>query len=162
MAEKKDVILGISLGTRRLGVAIGTKKELIDWQLKAFAGVFTPTKASKMCRVVERLIEIYPVSAIALKASQPEKRSAGINYCLSALSCLAQSKQIPFYLYSIDDIENRFMKEGKKNKMGFVSWILHIYPELQKEYRKVQSGKGLYYIKLFEAVAVIALTLRIQ
>ena len=159
MTTQKKLILGISLGTRRLGIAVGTKEELIDWQVKGFYRTFSQKEADKICRAIERIIETYNVTTIAMKAPHPVKRSAAINYCLSSLSYLAQSKHISMYLYSIEEIEKQLLKKSKKNKLGLATCIYHKYPELQTEYRKVQSGKAMYYSKVFEAAAVIALTL---
>lgn len=156
------VILGVSLGTRRMGIAVGTKEALLESQVKGFDERFSERKLQRMCRMAERLIERYGISGIAVKAPRAASRSRAVNQTMAALSFLALQNGNPMMVYDIETIETHFLTTIAKNKKKLASAMTHYYPELLRYYSKIESGKGLYYIKLFEAVAVMRLFLSIQ
>ena len=152
-----DTILGISLGTRRVGMAIGTEQELIDWQIKVFNETYSKKKAKKIWRTIERTIEKHNIQAIGLKFCQKVLRTDGLAHCLEFITDKAISKGIIIYFYDIQTIERYFLKTQPKNKFELATAISNKYPELRREYFKL--SKSQYQMKVFEAVGAMDLAL---
>jgi hypothetical protein len=157
MAERTGVIAGVSLGTRRLGLAIGTQRELIEWQMKIFPEIYSKKKVKKIWRVIERAVERYGAEAIGLKVPIPALRSDGLTKCLEEITECAQNIGVPVYAYGIEEVERYFLKLGPMNKSALAEKMAEKYPELKKEYFKLSSS--VYYTKVFEAVAAMDLVL---
>ena len=157
MAEKANVILGVSLSTRTLGLAIGTRNGLIDWRMKAFLETYSRKKVRKIWRVIEVAIDRYGVTAIGMKLPHPSLRSEGINQCLNEITNRALAKDIPLYFYDSEIIQKHFLKSPGKSKMELAEKIAEKYPFLKNEYYKLDENK--YYIKIFDAVAVMELAI---
>jgi len=151
------VILGVSLGTRRVGIAIGTKDILLERQVKGFDERFSEKKMQRICRSIEKLIALYGISGIAVKAPRAISRSKAINQTMAALSMLALSQRIPIVIYDLEALEGRFISTVAKNKTKLACAMVQSYPELMRFYSKIESGKKTYYIKMFEAVAAMRL-----
>ena len=157
MAEKAIVILGVSLGTRTLGLAVGTRNGLIDWRMKAFLETYSRKKVRKIWRVIELAIDRYGVTAIGMRLPHPSFRSEGINQCLKEITKRALAKNIPLYFYDSETIEKHYLKSPAKNKTELAEKIAEKYPLLKNEYYRLDENK--YYMKIFDAVAVMELAI---
>src|SRR4051812_31698364 len=114
---KENVILGISLGTRRLGMAIGTHKELIDWQIKVFPQTYSKKKVKKIWRTIENTIARYQVTTIGMKLPPQYSHSPGLAYYLTYITEQALKKDIPLVFYDIQTLENHYLNAKRKNKL---------------------------------------------
>ena len=157
MAEKGKVILGISLGTRRVGLAICTRNGLIDWRMRIFKETYSRKKVKRIWRVIEQAIERYGVTAVGMKIPHKSLRSEGINQCLKEITTRIVAKDIPLYFYEIETIEGYYLKSKVKNKTALAEVIAEKYPLLKNEYFRL--GKSKYNMKIFEAIAVMELAL---
>jgi len=155
MVKKAIVILGVSLGTRTLGLAVGTRNDLIDWRMKVFLETYSRKKVRKIWRVIEQAIDRYGVTAIGMKLPHPSFRSEGMNQCLKEITKRALEKYVPLYFYDIETIERHYLKSEVKNKTALAEKIADKYPFLKNEYYRLKKNK--YYVKIFEAVAVMEL-----
>jgi len=155
--KEPENCLGISLGMQRMGLAIGTAAELIESQVKFFDDRYTEGKINRIVRVVERIIIRYGISGIAIKAPRKVSRSKELNSAIDLLTLLAMSYDIQIVMYDVNMLEERFIRSVNKNKKKLASALLHTFPELKRYYSKIDSGKGVYYLKLFEAVAAMKL-----
>jgi len=154
MAETTNV-LGLSLGTRMLGMAVGNSKGLINWRMKAFLETFSKKKVRKIWRAIEKTIDHYGVTAIGIKITEEQFKFGGVNQCFLYITEKALEKGIPLHYYDLETIENMYIRSGKKNKTALAEKMAEKYPVLKNEYFRVT--KSDYYLKLFEAVAVMDL-----
>jgi RNase H-fold protein (predicted Holliday junction resolvase) len=159
MKKSHGTILGISLGVRRMGIAIGTHEELMEYQVKGFDERFSQAKVDRICKTVERIIIHYGITGIGVKAPQSFSSHNSLNSALEELSKLAKSNNIPIKIFDVELLEKKYMPTGKWRKKKLAAVLLRHYPELRRFYSKIESGKGLYYLKLFEAVAAMQLFL---
>jgi len=157
MAEKENIILGISLGTRRLGMAVGSQNELIDWQMKVFAQTYSKKKARKIWRTVEQTILKYGITVIGMKLSPNYSRTDGLSHCIKYISEKAIEKGIVLFFYDLQAIADHFLKSESISKKEFAEKIAEKYPELKREIFKM--GDSLHNFKMFEAVASMDLAL---
>ena len=149
--------LGVSLGTRRLGMSVGNHHELIDYYMKAFPQTYSKKKTKKIWRVIERAIERYGITVIGMKLPPQYSHSEGISNCLKCISKKALENNIVIFFYDLRAIEKHFLKSESKTKTELADRVAEKYPELKKEVFKI--GKSQHNMKLFEAVASMDLAL---
>ena len=146
-----DTILGISLGTCRLGLAVGNNTGLIHWQIKGFDETYSKKKAKKIWRAIEQTVLRYGITVIGMKIPPKSCRSDGLAHCLKYITQRALEKEIILFFYDIEAIEQHFVKAEAKNKAKVAECIADKYPQLKREFFKLE--KCQYHMKIFEAVA---------
>ena len=73
MIREPITILGISPGTKYLGIAVLRGPELRDWRVKAFKGRWSEGKLGKIEAVLASLVARYDPDILAVKASIPRE-----------------------------------------------------------------------------------------
>ncbi len=164
MSTNKSTILGISPGTRTIGMAIYKGKELADYKVKAFCASWSENKYSRILETIQEAITSNEITCIAMKIQRGYKSSSGLMKVVEGIMELAVRFGIQVKTYLIEDLHKycSFNSAPCQNKSILASYILCKYPELIREYRKCCSTGALYYIKIFEAVACIHVTVGIM
>ena len=164
-----DTILGISLGTCRLGLAVSTKNELIHWQIKGFDETYSKKKAKKIWRAIEQTIMRYDIKAIGMKLPPKYSRTDGIRHCMKYITEKALEKEIVLFFYDLETIGLHFLKSTSIDKTKLAECISDKYPQLKREFFKLEKchykmkreclklSKCHYHMKIFEAVAAMEL-----
>ena len=142
-------VLGLSLSPRCLGVAVFRSGELVDWELRHFKGCWCDKKLEKILAAVQRLMQQYSPTLIAVKQSKPSCRAHVSSVCNRVLD-LIERTAIPLKHIPIASIK-KFPHANKYDLVQAVSRHFPILAEYNKNKLQFLSG---YYIKLFEAVAV--------
>jgi len=155
-----ETILGISLGTRTMGIAVYNNGQLVKWKAKAFYGTWSTAKQKKIIGVLEKVIDHYTVFAIAMKVPSPARSSPELNQLVSTLKKLATQKSIKVRIYSIQELKSYCPAEKKRNKMDLVNWCVEKSPLLFYEYKRIKANHSAYYMKVFEAIVVADLHFR--
>lgn len=151
-----ETILGISPGTRTMGLAILRGNELIEWKIKSFKGKWSQAKLKTIIGSIIRLLEEYKVTSIGFKKPQIQQISPGLNTLLSHIHKTAKSRNIIIHARNVKELE-RFCSGGTKaTKSIFREYVIRNYPEFQLIYRKSPLA---YSQKVFEAI-VAALACR--
>jgi hypothetical protein len=145
-------ILGISLGTRLIGMALLHNNELQDWQIKSFKPSWSKQKLHTICSAIELYIEDYGVTHLALKVSVGGIHSPAIVDLMYHIEKLTKEKQVAYSKHTLVQVMQA--NELKGSKQQLMDAILKKYPDLQTEYFREQKIKMDYYTKVFEAVAV--------
>jgi hypothetical protein len=151
----KSTILGISPGTRRIGFAVLKRGKLVHWEIRTFNAAWSNKKASHMAHTIQRYINRYNIDCIALKVNHPARTSNGLEHVVYSIIEIADKSLITLNQYSIAELNAgcSFNETPCKNKSILASSILHKYPDLIREYRRVCTDGKLYYMKVFEAAA---------
>jgi len=152
-------VLGISLGTKKIGTVILERQMLIDWQMKSFKGLWSPQKLQTICTAIETLSNEYEVTHIAIKAPLPYACSPAILQLLKEIKRLARKKHIPLYSHTLSELKQALFPAEKINKRQFIELALQKYPALKNEYYKERKNRNRYYEMLFEAVMVADMAL---
>ena len=149
-----DISLGISLGSRFLGLAIMHNQELIDWQVRSFSDAMSEQKIHMICGAILRIVTSYGITLIVLK----EPLALDIHDNLLALKRhllkLLNDRDIPVHCLSLAQIKER-LQPGITNKQQLATCVTSLYPQLRFIYLKEQQIKNPYYLKIFEAVAAL-------
>ena len=154
MRKEEQVILGIIPGTRYLGLAVLHDSELRDWRIKTFRGKWSSLKKKKMLVTIERMIDLYQVTALSLKKFHPSRSSKNLDELIVIIQQLARGKGLRTYYYSIKEIEENFLPERRMNKQRLAKKVSEENLELRPKKNQEQENQNRYYCRMFEAVAV--------
>lgn len=147
-------IIGINPGTRYLGIAVLDGSELLDWRIKTLEGKWSNEKIEKTVQIISELVEQYKPNSLAIKKLHHSRRSENLAQLVIKIKEYARRKGLKIYQYSIKELENLFIEEGKLNKRNLAEAVISKYPVLAHELKKEKSHKNPYYIKAIESVAL--------
>lgn len=148
--EKTIRVLGISPGTRKVGLAVLDQHELIDWRLREFTGPWNKTKRTIILNSIERTILKYQPTVIAMKLPTTCRSSAGLNYLVRHIQKLAEHHQIHCHGYTLQELLT--MQNQKTTEL--ISDTFRSYPELHHTYQAMLEHPTNQYKRIFEAVLV--------
>ena len=154
MPKKPLKIIGISPGTRYMGVAVFCGPELLDWRVKNIEGKWSKEKMEKAMKVVSSFIEQYQPDVLSIKKLHPSRTSPNLNRLVGRIKELSKRKRLKVYRYSINDLEEFFYPEGRINKRELAEIIASEYPVLSHELNREKAHRNPYHIRMFEAVAL--------
>jgi hypothetical protein len=150
-------ILGISIGTRNVGLAVIRLRRLTDYRIRTFAGKWTPTKCEAIFTVIEAVIKQNSITDITLKIPPPSHCSENIRELINGINELGRWFHIEVHHCTIRDLKLPYAEKG--NKQIMVAALIEKYPELKKEWHGGKRAQA-YNAKLFEAIACAELALR--
>jgi hypothetical protein len=149
--------LGISLGTRQLGIALMRNSDLIDWHVRSFPAQWSKNKLKKIVLEIEVLIDDHDVKNIAVKIPGILPTSKGFIQLMGALNVLCEAKGIKAQYYTLKDLQQYFSPEKKVSKDTLAALLALKHSELLTIYNKGKQRRDMYYGKIFEAVAVVSM-----
>jgi Holliday junction resolvasome RuvABC endonuclease subunit len=147
-------IMGINPGTRYLGIAVFQGAELMDWRIKILKGKWSKEKMKKAISIIWDFIERHGINYFVIKKLHPSRRSLDLARFVARIKEFSRRKGLKAYQYSIKDLEEFFIKEGKLNKKNLAEIIVSEYPVLFHELKKEKKNKNAYFGRMFEAVAL--------
>lgn len=145
-------ILGISPGTRTMGLAVIRDGELIEWRVKTFKGRWSKEKLRYILNAVGKMCNYFGVTGLAIKKIDPIKASTQLELLTNRLTAQVQKKGMRIRTYSIHDLNEVTGRKQRNLHHAIAEYVLEIYPGLQLEYLRERNGKREYYSKMFEAV----------
>jgi hypothetical protein len=158
--KKPEIILGISLGTRKIGIVTYYNGEFIDWRLKTFPGKWNSHKLENILSVVERLFQRYKPCAISIKVSGANHAAQGILQLRKGIERICGASGIRLHSYSLKEIEAHCSRGKKKTKKALITFLVENYPDFQAEYVRATRWKGNAHERIFEAAGAIVLYVR--
>lgn len=147
-------ILGISPGTRYMGIALQRNDELYEWKIKTYKGVWSDEKLLKAMNYIEGLIVSHVVNHIACKLPHSSRCSQALKSLIEKIKAIAKEYKLKLHIYSISDLKDFFLS-GIRNKKSLAGHITIKHPELNRIFLREKENKNQYYLKIFEAVAAI-------
>lgn len=150
------MVLGISLGTRTLGVAVLQGKELVEWRTLIFKGKWSEQKCTAIVNRLRKIIQSNKITRIALKLPPSTHHSSGMKMLLESIAAHTRAYSIGLYTFTIADIKNHH-GSTITNKEALQQQVFSMYPELASEYHKERGNRNKYYSKLFEAIGAALL-----
>jgi Holliday junction resolvasome RuvABC endonuclease subunit len=154
MPQKTIKIIGINPGTRYLGIAVLYGQELMDWRIKVLDGKWSNRKITRARGILAEAIGQYKLNALVIKKLSPARRSENLFRLTNKLKEFARRAKIRVSQYSIKEIENAFIYDGKLNKRNLAEAMVELYPILHHDLIKERKHKNTYYFRMFEAVAL--------
>lgn len=146
-------ILGLSIGTRILGLAVIHKDELIDWRVKSFKEQWSKEKHTAIVSAIERTVDTYTVTTIVCKEVPETYCTQEVQNLIEAVQQIAQERGISYISYSIEELRLSGMKK-KATKKDVLRYTIDKHPYLKKHYEQEQKSRQVYYTKMFEAIAL--------
>lgn len=151
MRRNDKPILGISLGTRILGVAIVNGRELRLWRTKRWKQRWSPQKRDALVGYLDSLIKQYRIAAIGVKVPPRGHFSHGLLELVSEMSKAGVVNRIPMKTFRIQELK-KLCSQDSLNRDGMMRCIIQRFDFLQSHYLKEQSNKHSYHVKMFEAI----------
>ena|SRR5829696_3234694 len=151
------IILGISPGTRAVGLAVMKDSELREWRVKTFKGCWTHAKLKDILYSLMNYVAEHNVKAIALKKPDVLRSSPALNQLVSEITVWAKMNRIKVSSYTLSELKRGLLHSKNINKGEMIKQLLTKYPELHMEYNKEQKNRNPYYIKMFEAIVLVNL-----
>lgn len=150
-------ILGISPGTRTMGLGVIRNGELVEWQVKSFKGSWSKEKLKLILETIENLCDHFQVTDVALKVVSPLHSSKNLLVLTDRISDLAKKNKVRIYKFTGQDLKQKVGSQGKNSLNDLMESITHTYPVLKREYLKERNNLNPYYLKMFEAIAAAGL-----
>jgi hypothetical protein len=147
-------VIGVSLGTRIIGVAVMKNKELIIYKTKTFTGPWTKKKAEQILCYIHSITKYYRIERFAIKTVNPIHSSSGLDDLFDSIMKKSQNMGIEIITYSLQDIKDALKLTSIISIGEFVS---NKHLELRKLYLKEINSAQTYYSKMFEAIALTEL-----
>lgn len=146
------VILGLSVNTRMLGLAVIKGNLLLDYHIKLRKEPWTPRKRELIVTSLQPWCESYTITNVALSIPYEKQTSSQTKDLLESLKRYFIEQKIHLSTYPAKALY-ALCKEAKAKK-EIMRTLAGQYPELSFHYRKEMTNKNKYYVKLFEAVGV--------
>lgn len=144
------VVLGISPGTRVIGLSVMRDGELIEWRVRSFKDKWSPRKRHIILSVIAKLCGYYEVNMIALKKVDPTKSSKELDRLIESIIRQSNRSNLAIECFSLDELQNELRRSKKK----LAEAVTRRYPELKAMYIKESNNRTEYYAKMFEAIAI--------
>lgn len=152
-------VLGLSIGTRKIGAAVITRTHLDCARVWVLPGKWDEKKLQAIMRKVQHKVRKYQITRIALKVPKQTHHTIGIRQVIAELLAYCSRQQIALRIYTIAELKSSGVEENRKNKRLLVQSLGNKYPLLYYKARKELSNRHAHHTKLFEAVASAELLL---
>lgn len=151
------VTLGISTNTRLLGLAVLKEGRLLDFSIRLHKSPWSPSKANVILSSLEPYVREYPIKKIVVAIPHDHYQTEAFQYLILRIQEYCAQHNIPIGAETAEAIYTICPPEQKKTKKHLMYALTLQYPQLTYCYHKELRNKTKYYIKLFEAVAVVTL-----
>lgn len=148
----KEAVLGISLGTRRLGIAIVRNDRLIHFQIQTFPGIWSDKKLRYILSAISGHVQRHTIGGIVVKIPDTLPTSKAFNQLIGSLNILSEDMRVKTRYYTLSDLKIAHAGAEKTSRKWLIESIVKQHPELLPEYHKEHRNKEAYYYKMFEAV----------
>ena len=149
-----EVTIGISLGTKTIGVAILFGKELIKWNAHTYPGRWNSKKSKVIINSLSKIFTTYEPTIVAVKVPRDFNLDENINPLIGTINVLAQNFKIRTKYYTLEELKSHYCPNEEINQATLLECIVDRYSELANIYRNSFAGDRAYYAKLIEAVGV--------
>ena len=148
------VILGLSVNTRMLGLAVIAGNILLDYHIQLRKAPWTPNKREQILTSLQPWCASYNIKCVALSIPYENKTSSQTKILLETIKRYFNKRKINVCSYPPQTLHSFCEENEKKTKKIMMRKLAEKYPELTYHYQKEMKNKNKYYVKLFEAVGV--------
>jgi RNase H-fold protein (predicted Holliday junction resolvase) len=152
-------VLGISIGTRNVGMAVIKQRKLRDHRIRTFRGKWTTAKCEQITDTIEAIIKRDKITDIALKVPKPSHCSENLEELIDGIRELSDWFGIQIYVFTLPTIKAAYSADGKGTKQVIFAALVERYPQLSGKTGSSERSRA-YCSKVFEAIvsAELALT----
>src|SRR5262245_3972993 len=101
-----ETILGVSIGTRAIGLTVLRQGAVLDWYIKSFKQGWCERKLEKIIHSVEEVIEHHNIKIIALRAPCELRSGSNLTTLLHQFEKSITSKGIVIYKYKLEELKD--------------------------------------------------------
>jgi hypothetical protein len=149
-------ILGISIGTRRNGIAVIDTGELKEAQIHTFNERWSKWKLAAIVSIFRRYMQQYNIEQVIIKSPKQSHYSLALKHLIAAVDAYVKSKGCLVEYMDFSQIKQH--EPDIRNKLHLRELVVSRYPVLKREFIKDSRNRQPYYVKLFEAVVVADIT----
>lgn len=150
MAEA--AILGISPGTKYVGIAVLSQGELLESKVASFKGGWSQAKKEKISSHITSVVKKHKVVHVACKIHHASRTSCCVDSILESIKEIAADLELEYYTYTIEELKGLF-KMHFQNKHVLSEHLTRRFPELLDIFYQERRNKNKYHYKMFEALA---------
>ena len=156
MHTDQTKILAIDPGTREIGVAALSGRELLYYGVKTIRRRDSASVIlSQVQQVILRLIADYQPQYLAIeKMFLIHKSAALLNVTADEIKAVAKEQGLAVYEYAPTFVRKVICKTGRATKKQAAEIIAGQYPELGRYLEQRSKWEALYYANMFDAIAV--------
>jgi len=147
-------LLGISPGTRVIGLAVIYKGELVEWKVKTFKEMWSKNKRKMILATIDRICEYHRIQVVIMKKMEPFRSSRQLDILVAAIIRQAERRGIKVEQYSLSDLDYNLRTGKKQTKDSISEQVVEKHPQLKKTYLRERNNRAEYYTKMFEAIAM--------
>ena len=147
-------ILGISIGTTKIGIAVLQRNEIYEWKMKGFDESWSPDKLEAIIAYIDDYTLVHPLKSIGVKIPALHSHTSAITQIIQRIEHLAKIKGIILQTYTLSDIKLHWNGQQKATRDQLTQTILGKHPKFQSHYNRMKRTKTVHFEKLFEAIAV--------
>ncbi len=144
-------IIGISLGTRALGIALIKDGTLLYWQVKRFKGKWSAKSVESVIAFIDQFVKRHDVWAMAVKVPPRGHLSKGLSELIYSISMYAADRNLELKPYRIQELK-QFLSTTSLNRTKMMQLVCEQFPVLKKTYQRELQNKQAYHVKIFEAI----------
>ena len=145
-------LLGISPGTRVIGLAVLHKGELVEWKVKTFKEMWSVGKRKSILATIDRICDYYGVEVVSIKKIDPFRSSPQLDALIAAIVKQAEKNMLTVRLYSLSELDYDIRTGKKKDTLS--EQVASKHPMLRQTYLRERNNRAEYYTKMFEAIAM--------
>jgi hypothetical protein len=147
-------LLGISPGTRVVGLAVIDRGVLVEWKVKTFKEMWSSSKRKMILATIQRICEYHGIAVVVIKKIDPLRSSPQLDRLIDSIANQAKRNGIKIRQYSLSDLDYDIHAGKKQNKGELSEKVADKHPEVRKEYIQERNNRKEYYTKMFEAIAM--------
>lgn len=145
-------VLGVSIGTRRNGVAVISGTELEVAHIHSICGRWSNKKAVAFLNLYKRYVKRYRITTVIIKIPKPSHFTLALKQLIRLIDQYVKSQGCLIEYMTIEQIKEQ--EPFIKNRTHLRERVVERFPELLHEKHKDIQNKQPYYMRLFEAVLV--------
>jgi hypothetical protein len=154
------VVLGISIGTRRNGIAVIKKEQLEIAQIHSLNERWSKSKIAAIVSQYDKYVRQFEVSKIIIKVPKPSHFSLALKQLLKAVDTYVKKQGCLVQYITIKDIKTA--QPSIRVRRDLRTFVVDKYPVLIHEMNKDIKNRQPYYMKLFEAVVIADISIRTE
>lgn len=143
------IVLGLSLGTQLMGLAIVKGRQLQLWEVKNFEGKWSNHKLQCILRTVDRYMEDNQVSSVVLKIPESCRSSPALETLTEAIMKRCTQRGIQCHTCTSPELKTYC---AVRNRRELMQYVVTRHPELTHVLKKAKQVRKVYYVRIFEAV----------
>ena len=153
---ENQCILGISVNTRLIGLAIIKGPSLIDYAVKLNKEKWSETKCQKIITSLQTWCRHISINKVILSRPYAHHQTKQMESLYQKIFKAFAEKDVGVRSYSIQEVLLGWNITNKKKKATLFEKVAQRYPEILAVVEKNRRNSSVYYTKLFEAIAVAA------